>query len=86
MSKKGILLVNLGTPDSPSTPAVRKYLKEFLMDERVIDIHPLFRNILVKGVIVPFRGPKSARLYKRIWNDGHGSPLLMYSRLQQKLL
>jgi ferrochelatase len=86
MDKKGILLVNLGTPDSPSTSDVRKYLKEFLMDERVIDIHPALRTLLVKGVIVPFRSPKSAKLYQMIWDDKFGSPLMFYSKLQQKLL
>lgn len=86
MDKKGILLVNLGTPDSPSTSDVRKYLKEFLMDERVIDIHPVLRTLLVKGMIVPFRGPKSAKLYQQIWDDRTGSPLMFYSKLQQKLL
>ena len=86
MDKKGILLVNLGTPDSPSTSDVRKYLKEFLMDERVIDIHPLLRALLVKGIIVPFRSPKSARLYRKIWDDKFGSPLMFYSKIQQKLL
>jgi len=86
MGKKGILLVNLGTPDSPSTSDVRKYLKEFLMDERVIDIHPLLRTLLVKGIIVPFRSPKSAKLYQKIWDDRFGSPLMHYSKLQQKLL
>jgi ferrochelatase len=86
MNRKGILLVNLGTPDSPSTRDVRKYLKEFLMDARVIDIHPLLRTLLVKGMIVPFRAPKSAKLYRTIWNDKTGSPLLHYSRLQQLLL
>jgi ferrochelatase len=86
MSKKGVLLVNLGTPDSPSTADVRKYLDEFLMDERVIDINPVSRALLVKGVIVPFRGPRSAKLYKEIWSDTTGSPLLYYSLLQQTLL
>ncbi|HEY9000746.1 MAG TPA: ferrochelatase [Mucilaginibacter sp.] len=86
MYKKGILLVNLGTPDSSSTADVRKYLKEFLMDERVIDIHPLLRSLLVKGIIVPFRGPKSAKLYKKIWSEESGSPLLQYSYIQQRLL
>lgn len=74
MSKKGILLVNLGTPDSPSNANVRKYLDEFLMDERVIDINPVSRALLVKGIIVPFRGPKSAKLYREIWSDSTGSP------------
>lgn len=77
MNKKGILLVNLGTPDSPSTADVRKYLDQFLMDERVIDIHPIKRNLLVRGIIVPFRSPKSAKLYKEIWTE-EGSPLLIY--------
>jgi len=61
MGKKGILLINLGTPDSPSTADVRKYLREFLMDPRVIDINPISRTLLVKGIIVPTRGPKSAK-------------------------
>ncbi len=77
MNKKGILLVNLGTPDSPSTADVRKYLDQFLMDERVIDIHPIKRNLLVRGIIVPFRSPKSAKLYQEIWTK-EGSPLLIY--------
>jgi ferrochelatase len=77
MNKKGILLVNLGTPDSPATADVRKYLDQFLMDERVIDIHPIKRNLLVRGIIVPFRSPKSAKLYKEIWTE-EGSPLLIY--------
>ena len=84
--KKGVLLVNLGTPDSPSTKDVRKYLDEFLMDPRVIDINPISRTLLVKGVIVPFRSPKSAKLYKAIWGDTTGSPLLHYSKLQHQLL
>lgn len=77
MGKKGILLVNLGTPDSPSTADVRKYLDQFLMDERVIDINAVSRTLLVKGIIVPFRGPKSAKIYKEIWTE-NGSPLLIY--------
>lgn len=86
MAKKGILLVNLGTPDSPSTADVRKYLDEFLMDARVIDVNPVLRTILVKGVIVPFRAPKSAKLYQAIWSNETGSPLKHYSILQQKAL
>ena len=84
MGKKGVLLVNLGTPDSPSTKDVRRYLDEFLMDSRVIDINPISRALLIKGIIVPFRGPKSAKLYREIWNDEHGSPLYHYSKLQQQ--
>jgi len=85
MSKKGILLVNLGTPDSPAVADVKKYLDQFLMDERVIDIPRFNRTLLVKGVIVPFRSPKTAKLYKEIWNE-NGSPLLYYSKLQASLL
>lgn len=85
MRKKGILLVNLGTPDSPSVPDVRKYLDEFLMDERVIDINPINRTLLVKGIIVPFRGPKSAKIYKEVWTE-NGSPLLYYSVRSAELL
>jgi len=86
MAKKGILLVNLGTPDSPETGDVRKYLNEFLMDPRVIDINPVSRALLVKGIIAPFRAPKSGKLYKHIWSKETGSPLLHYSKLQQQAL
>jgi len=85
MAKKGILLVNLGTPDSPEVKDVRKYLDQFLMDERVIDIPKLNRNLLVRGLIVPFRSPKTSKLYKEIWNE-NGSPLLYYSEQQAKML
>lgn len=85
MGKKGILLVNLGTPDSPEVGDVRKYLDEFLMDERVIDVNVFNRNLLVRGIIVPFRSPKTAKLYKEIW-DENGSPLLYFSKIQTALV
>lgn len=85
MRKQGVLLVNLGTPDSPSVSDVRKYLDEFLMDERVIDINPINRTLLVKGIIVPFRGPKSAKIYKEVWTE-NGSPLLYYSIRSKEML
>ncbi|MBC8985909.1 ferrochelatase [Pedobacter sp. N36a] len=85
MGKKGILLVNLGTPDSPEVSDVRTYLDEFLMDERVIDISAFQRTLLVKGIIVPFRSPKTSKLYKEIW-DENGSPLLYYSKIQAAML
>jgi len=85
MGKKGVLLVNLGTPDSPEVADVRKYLDQFLMDERVIDVNAFKRTLLVKGIIVPFRSPKTSKLYKEIW-DGNGSPLLYYSKIQANLL
>ena len=75
--KTGILLVNLGTPDSPSVPDVRKYLREFLMDKRVIDIPFLSRWLLVNLIIAPFRAPKSAKTYKELWQD-RGSPLMFH--------
>ncbi len=76
-SKIGILLVNLGTPDSPNTGDVRKYLREFLMDKRVIDIPLILRWMLVNLIIAPFRAPKSAKIYKELWEE-RGSPLMFY--------
>lgn len=84
--KKGVLLINLGTPDSPSVPDVRRYLVEFLTDKRVIDIPGWRRQLLVRGIIAPFRAPNSARLYREIWDHQTGSPLLHYSLIQQRLL
>lgn len=89
MSKKptkGILLVQLGTPDAPTTKDVRRYLTEFLMDGRVMDIPYINRAMLVRGAIVPRRAPRSAEIYATIWDEETGSPLLHYSLLQQKLL
>lgn len=73
-SKQGILLVNLGTPDSPDVDAVRAYLDEFLMDPLVVDIPRVLRWILVKGLILPRRASASAKLYEKIWS-ANGSPL-----------
>ncbi|MEI6521918.1 MAG: ferrochelatase [Bacteroidota bacterium] len=78
-NKTGVLLINLGTPDSPSTSDVRKYLFDFLNDGRVIDINPIARALLVNLIIVPFRAPKSAKLYKEIWSE-KGSPLLYHGK------
>ena len=75
--KTGVLLVNLGTPDSPSTPDVRKYLREFLMDGRVIDFPFIPRWMLVNLIIAPFRSPKSAKIYQQLWTP-EGSPLKIY--------
>lgn len=85
-AKKGVLLVQLGTPDAPTTPEVKRYLTEFLMDGRVMDIPYLSRTLLVKGVIVPRRAPKSAATYKTIWDDNTGSPLMYYSLVQKEML
>ena len=70
--------MNLGSPDSTAVKDVRRYLNQFLMDERVIDKPYLSRAILVKGIIVPFRAPKSAEAYKTIWTK-EGSPLIVLS-------
>jgi protoporphyrin/coproporphyrin ferrochelatase len=83
--KTGILLVNLGTPDSPSVKDVRKYLREFLSDPRVIDTNPVSRWFLVNFIIAPIRAPRSAKLYEKIWTE-YGSPLLLYSTRQEYML
>lgn len=87
--KKAVLLINLGTPDSPSAIKVGKYLTQFLNDRRVIDINAISRFLLVNLIIVPFRSFKSSKLYQAIWTE-KGSPLLHNSialkeKLQQKL-
>lgn len=85
-SEKAIILMNLGSPDSPSVPDVRRYLNEFLMDERVIDkFSYLGRLLLVKGIIVPFRAPKSAHAYSTIWTK-EGAPLIVISKQVQAAL
>ena len=71
--------MNLGSPDSPETKDLKPYLSEFLMDERVIDKPKWLRSILVKGIIVPFRAPKSALKYKTIWTP-EGSPLVVHTK------
>jgi ferrochelatase len=76
--KRAVVLMNLGSPDSTEVKDVRRYLNEFLMDERVIDKPYLFRLLLVKGIIVPFRAPKSAKAYESIWVK-EGSPLIVIS-------
>lgn len=84
-NRRGLLLINLGTPDSPTAPDVRRYLDEFLMDPYVIDINPVARFLLVKGIILNTRPKKSAAAYQKIWTP-RGSPLLYHSEdLVQKL-
>lgn len=75
---KGVLLVNLGSPDSPTAKDVKPYLDEFLMDERVIDAPKWLRAILVKGIILQTRPKKSAKAYAKIWWE-EGSPLIVLS-------
>lgn len=85
VGKTGVLIVNLGTPDSPSVPDVRKYLREFLMDGRVIDFPFIPRWMLVNLIIAPFRSPKSAKIYKELWTE-NGSPLKIYGEANEKQL
>jgi ferrochelatase len=80
---KGVLMVNLGSPDSTNNEDVRDYLDEFLMDERVIDLPKWFRTFLVKGIILKTRPKKSAEAYRKIWWD-EGSPLIVLSKKLQK--
>ncbi|MEB3238437.1 MAG: ferrochelatase [Candidatus Sericytochromatia bacterium] len=75
--KQGVLLVNLGTPNAPKAPEVRRYLAEFLSDPRVLDIPAVARALLLRLVILPFRPRKSAEAYRKIWTD-RGSPLLVH--------
>lgn len=85
MRKKGILLVNLGTPTAPTVSAIRTYLKSFLLDPRVITLNGFFRRLLVYGVILPFRPYRTAKAYRAIWDD-RGSPLRYHTeQLGQQL-
>ncbi len=82
---RGVLLINVGTPNAPTTKSVRKYLKEFLSDKRIIDIFWLFRLLLVYFIILPIRSKKSAILYKNIWT-AEGSPLLKWTKVTKEKL
>lgn len=83
--KKGVLLINLGTPDEPSSSAVRRYLREFLMDPRVLNMNSFGRWLLVHGIILPTRPRKSAAAYRKVWTE-EGSPLLVSGQKLQKKL
>ena len=81
--KTGVLLVNLGTPDSTSWLDIRKYLKEFLSDRRVIELNPFIWQIILNVIILTFRPSKTAHAYKKIWmKETNESPLLYYTRSQ----
>jgi len=79
MSRIGILVLNLGTPDAPDPGAVRRYLREFLSDRRVVEIPPLLWQPILRGAILPTRPRKSAHAYRQVWTDD-GSPLAVYTR------
>ncbi len=87
MSQLAVLLLNLGSPDSTSVPDVRRYLREFLGDERVIDRpgNRFLRSLLVNQIICRFRAPKSAHAYESIWTP-EGSPLVVTSKRTQAAL
>ena len=82
---KGVLIINLGTPDNLELPSVKKYLKEFLSDSYVVDIPTIIRKILVNFIIVPFRSRKTQEAYKSIWTK-NGSPLIINTNLIKEKL
>lgn len=84
-NKTGVLMVNLGTPDAPTSKAIKRYLAEFLSDRRVVDTHPLLWWPLLHGIILPIRSSRVAKLYQSVWME-EGSPLLVYSQRQQRAL
>lgn len=81
--RMGVLLANLGTPDAATTPALRKYLAEFLADPRIVELPRLLWRILLHGLVLRTRPAKSAALYEKIWTP-QGSPLLVYAQAQAK--
>tara|TARA_Y100000591_G_scaffold208948_1_gene181061 strand:+ start:1312 stop:2307 length:996 start_codon:yes stop_codon:yes gene_type:complete len=85
--KTGVLIINLGTPDSTNWWDIRKYLKEFLSDRRVIEVNPIIWQIILNLFILTFRPAKTARAYKKIWRkENNESPLLFFTRAQAKKL
>ncbi len=84
-TKTGILLANLGTPDAPTPEAVKRYLRQFLSDPRVVHTSPAVWWPLLRCVILPLRAPRVAKLYQSIWMED-GSPLMVYSKAQQQAL
>ncbi|QFY89962.1 ferrochelatase [Magnetovirga frankeli] len=84
-NKTGILLTNLGTPDAPEAPALKRYLKEFLSDRRVVELHPLAWQPILRGIILNVRPKKSAAAYRQVWSE-EGSPLLAIALRQTAAL
>ncbi|TFH90757.1 ferrochelatase [Vibrio ouci] len=83
--KQGVLLVNLGTPDEATAPAVKQFLSQFLHDKRVVDMTRWLWCPILHGVILPIRAPKVAKLYQSVWTE-EGSPLMVYSKRQAEKL
>ena len=85
--KTGVLIINLGTPDSTNWLDIRKYLKEFLSDRRVIEVNPIIWQVILNVFILNLRPSKTAKAYKEIWmKDENISPLLYYTRKQSEKL
>ncbi|MXP66361.1 ferrochelatase [Pantoea sp. Nvir] len=84
-NKPGVLLTNLGTPDAPNTAAVKRYLKQFLSDPRVVDTPRWLWWLILNGIVLPFRAPRVSKSYTSVWMDG-GSPLMVYSKQQLEAL
>ena len=85
--KTGVLIINLGTPDSTKWLDIRRYLKEFLSDRRVIEVNPIIWQLILNFFILTFRPSKTARAYKQIWRkETNESPLLYFTREQAKKL
>ena len=80
-SKVGVLVAQLGTPKAPTAAALRPYLREFLSDPRVVDLHPLKWYPILYGIVLTFRPRRSAALYAKVWTE-EGSPLMLYSKTQ----
>ena len=85
VKKIGVLLVNLGTPDAPEKQAVKRYLKEFLSDSRVVEIPSIIWQPILRGIILNTRPAKSAKAYSLVWTE-EGSPLAVYTRKQAEKL
>ena len=81
MTNKALLIINLGTPDSPSYFHVFKYLRQFLSDEKVLNINPILRFFLVNFIICPSRSFSSSKIYKKVWDSINGSPLLFNTKM-----
>ncbi len=79
-AKTGVLLINLGSPAAPTTKAVRRYLREFLSDVRVVEIPRLLWFFILNGLVLLVRPRKSAAAYAKIWSDEYGSPLVHYTQ------
>ena len=85
IANTAVLMINLGTPNAPNTPEVRTYLRALLSSDRVLDINPVLRWLLLNLFILPFRPKKSAKAYQKIWLE-EGSPLKVYSQKLKKAL